>query len=296
MLYAQLHSTDGMNHKRLCQIDPDCPLSNAEIAAETDSWFLELYKATDVILGRFLDVADEFGAAVVVASDHSAIPTHTWVDTARPFMEQNMLFFDNNGIWDQSRSRICKKINHSIYINLKGRQPEGIVEPVEYEPLRDEIIQTLLSMRDPRTGDCPIAVAARREDMDAIGANSENFGDIIYLMRPGYTNQPASEYEELTTERLSTFLADPQAGLRNGYCFHSSIQGNHHDYMPNASYGNVCSNRGVVLFHGPGIGTGVALQNAGTIDVTPTICAYLGIEPPADSEGKVLPGVVSVTS
>ena len=294
MLYSQLHSTDGMNHKRLCQIDPDCPLSNAEIAAETDRWFLELYKATDVILGRFLALADEYGAAIVVASDHSAIPTHTWVDTARPFVEREMLFFGEDGIWDESRSTICKKINHSIYINLKGRQPDGVAEPSEYETLRDEIILALLSMRDPRTGDCPIAVAARREDMDAIGANSENFGDVVYLMRPGYTNQPASEYELLTEERLSTFVADPQKGLREGYCFHRSIQGNHHDYMPNAAYGEVCTNRGVVLLHGPGIGTGVSLRNAATIDVTPTICAYIGIEPPADVEGKILPGALTV--
>mgnify|MGYP001182175578 CR=1 FL=1 len=32
-----------------------------------------------------------------------------------------------------------------LYINLKGRQPQGIVDPAEYESLRDEIRQRLLA-------------------------------------------------------------------------------------------------------------------------------------------------------
>ena len=291
-LFIQLHSTDGMNHKRLCHIDPDCPLSNAAKAKETDRWFLELYKETDRILGRIAALAEAEGAAVVVTSDHSAVPTHTWVDTARPFIERGMLSFDDGGVWDPARSTINKKINHSIYINLKGREPDGIVNPSDYESLRDEVIGILLAMRDPRTGECPVAVAARREDLDGIGANGENFGDIVYLMRPGYTNQPASELELLTVAKLGAFVSEPEKGLREGYCFHESIQGNHHDYLPNASYPGVCTNRGVALFHGPGIAKGVRIVNAGTIDIAPTMCEYVGIHRPADCEGKIIPGVV----
>jgi len=292
-MFIQLHSTDGMNHRRLCHLDPECPLSDPKTAEETNRWFLECYKTADTILGQIAELAEKQGAFLVVVADHSAVPTHTWVDTARPFMEKDLLYFDGNGAWDESKSKVRKMINHSIYINLKGRQPAGIVEPGDYEKLRDEIICTLLSMRDPRTGDCPVAVAARREDLDSIGANSPSFGDVVYLMRPGYTNQPASEHELLTASRLGKFVADPEKGLREGYCFHRSIQGNHHDYMPNASYPGVCSNRAVLLFHGPGIAKGVKLQHAQTIDVAPTLAALLGIDPPAESEGKVLYEVIA---
>ena len=41
----------------------------------------------------------------------------------------------------------------AIRINLKGREPEGLVEPgVEYEALRQEIIDALLALENPETG------------------------------------------------------------------------------------------------------------------------------------------------
>ncbi len=52
-----------------------------------------------------------------------------------------------------------------VLINLKGRQPEGIVEPgEEYERLRDEIIEKLPGMRAP-DGARIISQAFRREEL-----------------------------------------------------------------------------------------------------------------------------------
>lgn len=287
-IYIQLHSNDGLNHWMLGHIDPTFPLATPESTRLAERMYLRNYEETDRILGEVAKLAEQYGAAVVAVSDHSAVPTHTWVDTARPFMNQGCLYFDQQGNWDPTRSKIRKMINHSIYVNLGGRQPDGIVEPEEYESVRDEIISTLMTMRDPRTGACPIAIAARREDLASVGGNGENFGDVIYLMRPGYTNQPASEAKLLTPEALAAFVRDPQRGLETGYTYHERIQGNHHDYLPNASYPGVCSNRAILLLHGPGIRAGHRIRGGRTIDVAPTLAALVGIEPPAQSEGHVL--------
>src|SRR4030095_404601 len=49
----------------------------------------------------------------------------------------------------------------AIRINLKGREPEGLVEPgVEYEGLRPEIIDALLALENTETGRCAIQVLA----------------------------------------------------------------------------------------------------------------------------------------
>jgi len=224
-------------------------------------------------------------------SDHSAVPTHTWADTARPFIEKGWLHFDADGKWDPSSSKIRKMINHSIYVNLKGRQPDGIVEPEECESVRDEVISTLLAMRDPRIGACPIALAARKEDLDGVGGNGPGFGDVIYLMRPGYTNQLVSEGMELTEAQLKRFTMDPEEASETGYSWHGYLRGNHHDYLPNASYPGVCSNRAILLAHGPGVRKGYKIRRARTIDVTPTLAWWTGTEPPAQSEGQVLANV-----
>ena len=286
-LYIQLHSSDGLNHRRLGHLDPNHPCTTPERTALAEEWMRRNYITTDEILGWAAGLAERNDAVLAVVSDHSAIPTHTWVDTARPFQEMGWLHFDAEGRWDP-RSRVRKMINHSIYVNAVGRQPEGVVAPEEYERVRDGIISALLAMRDPRTGECPIAVAARREDLASIGTDDPHFGDVVYLMRPGYTNQPASEGRLLTAEALARFLDEPAAALATGYGFHRSIQGNHHDYLPNAAYPGVCSNRAILLLHGPGIRAGHRIVNARTIDVAPTLAAIAGIEPPAQSEGQVL--------
>jgi hypothetical protein len=54
----------------------------------------------------------------------------------------------------------------AIKINLKGREPEGLVEPgVEYEALRQEIIDALLALENPETGRSAVQWVARVEDL-----------------------------------------------------------------------------------------------------------------------------------
>jgi len=292
-LYLQLHSSDGLNHRRLGHMDPQHPRATPERTRLAERWMRENYQATDRLLAQAAQLAEEHDAVLVVVSDHSAVPTHTWVDTARPFIERGWLSFDSDGKWDPTRSKVRKMINHSIYVNLRGRQPNGVVPPEEYEHVRDEIISRLYALRDPRTGDCPVAVAARREDLASIGTDGPFFGDVVYLMRPGYTNQPASEERLLDAETLSAFLDQPQQALASGWGFHRSIQGNHHDYMPNAAYPGLCSNRSILLVHGPGIRQGHRISGARTIDVAPTIAALTGIAPPEQCEGRALIDVMA---
>jgi len=287
-MYVQLHSNDGLNHWMLGHIDPAFPTATPETTALAQRMYLRNYQDTDHVLGEFAKIAGAWDALLVAVADHSAIPTHTWVDTAKPFMEAGLLAFDSEGKWDPSRSRVRQMINHSIYVNLRGRSPDGIVAPEDHDALCDQIISILMDMRDPRTGACPIAVAARREDMDGVGGNGENFGDVIYLMRPGYTNQPGSEATLLTEQALAHAVLRPAEGLRTGYTYHRNIQGNHHDYLPNAEYPGVCSNRAILLMHGPGVKEGYRIRNAHTIDITPTLAHYVGMAPPANVDGHVL--------
>ena len=291
-IYLQLHSNDGLNHWMLGHIDPDFPTATPESTALAERMYLRNYEDTDRVLGVAAKLAEEWGATLVAVADHSAVPTHTWVDTSTPFVDAGLLGFDDSGAWDPTVSSVRAMINHSIYVNLAGRSPDGIVDTADYESTRDRIISILMNMRDPKTGSCPIAIAARREDMDGVGGNGENWGDVIYLMRPGYTNQPASEGVLLTEEALGAYVSDPQEGLETGYTYHSRIQGNHHDYMPNAEYPGVCSNRAILLLHGPGIKKGYKIKNARTIDVAPTLAYYVGMEPPAQSDGNALTQVL----
>ena len=77
------------------------------------------------------------------------------------------------GLWmgstDWARSRaFAEGEPHSggVRLNVRGREPEGIVAPgAEYEALRDEIAQELLQVVDADTGEPAIVAVTRREDM-----------------------------------------------------------------------------------------------------------------------------------
>ncbi len=291
-LFVQLHANDGLNHWMLGDLDPASPITTPEERAFAEKAFLENYRATDEVLGRMLDLAEREGALCTVVSDHSAVPIHTWLSLSRFLMDRGLMFFREDGTWDP-RSQVRKMINGSFYVNLKGRQPDGAVEPEDYERVRDEVISILYSIRDPETGCCPIRLAARREDLAHWGAHGEGFGDVIYVMKPGYTEQFDSE-ERLLAARQQLYTVWPgeeEAAISRGWAKSSNLRGNHHVYPPNCEGEAFTSNRCILGFCGPGVKAGAAIAGAVTTDVAPTLARYLGIDPPAQAEGQVLADV-----
>ena len=53
---------------------------------------------------------------------------------------------------DMSKTTAYQTRSSSIYVNLKGRDPEGIVDPADKWELEERIITDLYSMKDPKTG------------------------------------------------------------------------------------------------------------------------------------------------
>ena len=53
-----------------------------------------------------------------------------------------------------------------VYINLRGREAQGIVQPgAEYNALKRELKQKLVAMVDPETGDHPVRRVLSREEV-----------------------------------------------------------------------------------------------------------------------------------
>jgi len=68
--------------------------------------------------------------------------------------------------WDKTRAFYASVSGRSVYVNLKGRQPHGIVEPGrEYEELRAELKERLLGLKDPATGNHVAQAVHTREEV-----------------------------------------------------------------------------------------------------------------------------------
>jgi predicted AlkP superfamily phosphohydrolase/phosphomutase len=143
-----------------------------------------------------------------------------------------------------------------IRINLKGREPQGIVAPEDYEALRDHIIERLYAWRDPQSGRPLVEKVWKREEI-YFGPFVDKADDILI--------------------RWADFV--PQ-GLDDGRLerprqFFDQISGGH---KPN----------GILIMRGPGIVPGTVIEGAELLDMPPTILHLLGEPVPTIMDGKVL--------
>ncbi|MBC7286821.1 MAG: alkaline phosphatase family protein, partial [Armatimonadetes bacterium] len=252
LFVMHLHCPDWAYHAMATRLDP-LTEPDAAVRQRFERLEREFHRAWDEMLGRILAHADD-NTIVVVVSDHGAKATGHGVPLNKILEDAGLLVLEQTSegprvVWEKTKAvpqRSCY-----VYVNLKGRDPEGIVEPDEYERVRDQIIDALMSWRHPETGQCPFVFAIRREDARPLGIWSEMSGDVVFAMRPEYGGQ-------------------------------------HGVHLPTAKWG-IGSLEGLLILKGPGIKKGHTLDRTCWItDVVPTVC-YLAEWPmPRQAEGAIL--------
>lgn len=161
----------------------------------------------------------------------------------------------------------------NIWINLKGRDPGGIVEMgEEYEKVREQVKSLILEWRDPETGQPVVKQAFRREEIyrgeyvhlapDLVIAWNLD-GDYAYLSRPSYASKSRLPIEKVKKRELS----------RSAFMVNRS--GSHREM-------------GVFALNGEGLRPGYQSMGAEIIDVAPTVLYLMGLAVPKDMDGKVL--------
>jgi predicted AlkP superfamily phosphohydrolase/phosphomutase len=154
----------------------------------------------------------------------------------------------------------------NIYINLKGREPKGVVAAGrEYEDLRNQIIEKLVGLRDPDTGAKIIEKIYRREDLYQ-GPHLEDAPDLLIGWK---------DYAYYTSVTL---------GQEKGSIFGA------HMNIDCSEYKHVGTHRlnGIFMAMGGIIKKGQQISGAEICDVAPTILYMLGQPIPEDMDGKVL--------
>ncbi|MCS7252648.1 MAG: alkaline phosphatase family protein [Armatimonadota bacterium] len=256
LFFMHAHCPDWMYHSLMKRSDPSCT-QNADERSRALEIIRRMYVSIDRMIGRIVSAAGE-ETLIVIVSDHGALPSpHGHVPIMRILCDAGLLAMkvdEKTGreVVDWDRTKAFPQRSVYIYVNLKGRNPNGIVEPgEEYERVRDEIINALLDWRDPNTGERPIIMALRKEDARPLGIYGDAIGDVVYAVRPAYG-------------------------------------GEHGQHLPTAQYSRH-SMRGLLILFGPGIKSGCRLHRTVWLtDITPTVCFLMGIPYPKQCEGAVL--------
>ncbi len=120
--------------------------------------------------------------------------------------------------WSKTRA-IAVRANH-IYLNLKGRDENGIVEPEDKYDLEEEIITALYGYKSKETGKRIIALALRNKDAVLMGMGGPECGDILYYTSEGYTMDHGdciSTVEGHAATSVAPIFIAAGAGLKKGF-------------------------------------------------------------------------------
>jgi predicted AlkP superfamily phosphohydrolase/phosphomutase len=69
---------------------------------------------------------------------------------------------------------------------LREREPDGIVDPADFEKVSDQVMDALSSFVDPKTGHKPVKEICRRDEIFK-GKHAETSRDILMEPAEGYS-------------------------------------------------------------------------------------------------------------
>jgi len=160
---------------------------------------------------------------------------------------------------DWSRTRAYAQGNFGqIFLNLKGRQPEGCVEPDGAPELIARLKADLQALRHPETGE-PLVERVYERDELYQGPRSDRAPDLTVVPRDW----------RCRTIGLHDFTTHEVIG---------------------PAFGPTGDHRmdGVLIARGPAFRSGARLETASLLDIAPTVLHLLGVPVPEDVDGRVI--------
>jgi len=254
---------DRLHHVFWQHVDPKHPKYVAGNPFE--SAFRDYYRALDMEVGALLEALPD-DAVVILMSDHGArrmdggVRFNEWLHR-----EGYLSFTDTPDVptaigkapidWSKTAAWGDGGYYGRLFLNLKGREPQGTIEPADYERVRDELIQALETMPGP---------------------NGDPLGTKVY--------KPQDVYPEVrgVAPDLIVYFGDlewrsvGQVGTGEVFTYENDTgpDGANHDRT------------GVFAMAGlPGQPLG-RQEGLGLLDVGPSILSLYGVEPPEGSIGR----------
>ncbi len=308
--------SDTVSHHFWHAHDPASPRYDPALVDEVADAVLRVYEALDAALGRLLDRAGDDD--VMIASDHGfggvgrkTLYLNRWLESAgwqvrgdgapaaglaarvkrlalerTPAAWQASLFRIGGGRiasrlesaarfagidWARTGA-FSEDLNYfpNVWINLRGREPAGIVAPEDYERVRTELIEALQGWRDPASGAPVVQRAWRREEIYH-GPCVELAPDVVI---------------ELALDEGYAYACGPSPSVARGTVVRE-VEGAGGGKL----HGLSGSHRpeGMFLLRARGIAP-EPWRTAQIADMGATILAQLGVEVPADLDGRPLGG------
>ena len=260
LLFFYFSSTDLQSHMFWWDSDEDHPSRSKEAAAKYFEHIKDIYRRADHIVG---DVIKQHGdsAHILVMSDHG------FANFKRQF-NLNTWLRDNGYLGPSDATSVMSDVDWSatrayglgingLYLNLKGREKFGIVNPEEKDALLNELVAKLEAVRDV---DGQVVIKkVRRSDTSYSGPHTALAPDLII----GYSRNYRAAWTTCLGDMDETVLSDNDSAWGADHCCDSSE-------VP-----------GVLFSNRP-----IDKEDPALIDLAPSILAEFGLEKPSQMTGN----------
>ena len=259
--------TDRMQHMFWRYLDEQHPARPAEVPAAHRHAIEDLYARMDQVVGRTMAKCGDDNLLMVL-SDHGFNTFRRGIDLNRWLEENGYLVVDDarrnephlTGI-DWSRTRAFAIGLTGIFVNLKGKFEQGIVEPGEETAgLCEEIAGKLAQLVDPAGGDSAIK-RVYQADKVYRGPYKGQAPDVIV----GYARGYRVSWEAAVGRTSRAVFHDNKKAWSGDHCVDPSV-------VP-----------GVLFCNRP-----IATENPRLLDIAPTVLDLFGIPKPDHMDGRVL--------
>ena len=262
-------TTDRIQHTFWRTQDSEHPFFDKVFADKYGHVIEDYYRRMDAIVSELLKTVDN-NTLLLVLSDHGfstfrkSVHVNSWLTQlglmvlkAPPSDAEGHPLFKNV---DWGKTRAYALGFSSVYLNLEGREREGIVNPREAAQLKRKIVLDLAKLDDPNTGEHVIKQVYDGNEIYS-GKYADESPDLVIGFRPGYRASwqtaiggvPATLFSDNLKKWSGDHLIDPS-------------------YVPGVLFSNQQISR----------------NNPTVLDIAPTVLNYIGVDDNAELEGHVL--------
>jgi len=231
-----------------------------------ESAILDYYKYLDGKLGELLSLVDK-DTVVLVVSDHGAkrmkgcFCVNEWLieqgDLALRQMPAKPMTIEKLDIdWPHTKAWAWGGYYARVFLNIEGREPQGIIPPEDYEKERDALAERILGIRGP---------------------NGEAWATKI-IKPQEYYPEASGDYPDLMV------YFDDLYWRSAGTLGHGEMYLLENDTGPDDA---VHAQEGMYILCDPS-GRTRGRKDADILDIAPTVMASLGLAVPGDMRGRVI--------
>jgi predicted AlkP superfamily phosphohydrolase/phosphomutase len=269
LVVCVFETTDSIQHMFWRYLDKTHPAYQATARMPAGAKILEeLYVKMDGLVGRVVEKTDE-KTCLIIMSDHGfkafrrGVNLNSWLYlngylSLKNGAEESEEWFKQVN-WEKTRAYALGLAG--IYLNLKGREENGIVEPgEERRRLKQELIEKLSGLKDQEKG---LVAINRLVDTEKIydGPYVDNAPDLVVAYNQGYR----ASWDSVTGKVNRTVFEDNKKAWSADHCLDPAL-------VPGIFFTNLKLN----------------LKNSSIIDIAPTVLELFGVNVPKYMDGKSL--------